>query len=393
MSEKRKDNKGRILKDGESQRSDGRYMYRYTDSFGKRQYAYAHSLDELREKEKQIRRDIDEGIDTKSSKISVAQWMDYYLTTRTGVRESSFASYTTQVNLIKQYDISRLSIGDVKAPDVRSFLTALSKDGYSYYTIRNIRSFLAAAFNMAIDRDMVRKNPFRVKLSDVIRDTTVPRKALSANEVNLLLEFVKGSGCYKKYFDTIVILLETGMRISELCALTLSDVDLENGEIRVNKQMCWKSATKNSNGTMHIERPKTKSGDRVIPIVSDQLSQALSRVITKRMKIKASYAVDGYTDFLFVDKNGVPRTAYKYDSMFRRMIASYNKSHSEKLPRITPHVCRHTFCTNKLYDGLDLKSLQYVMGHSDPSITIGTYSHADAKSVKEAFSKLITAES
>ena len=99
MSEKRKDNKGRILRTGESQRKDLIYQYRYTDIRGKRQTVYSSDLKELREKEKEIQKQLDDGIDYAAGKINVIQLLERYISIKQGVRYNTKVGYNFVLNL------------------------------------------------------------------------------------------------------------------------------------------------------------------------------------------------------------------------------------------------------------------------------------------------------
>ena len=93
--------------------------------------------------------------------------------------------------------------------------------------------------------------------------------------------------------------------------------------------------------------------------------------------------VDGYKDFLFLNRDGLPKTAVNYDAMFKCLAKKYNKYHEEVLPKVmTPHTLRHTFCTTLANAGMNPKALQYIMGHSNINMTLNYYAHATFDSAK-----------
>lgn len=98
----------------------------------------------------------------------------------------------------------------------------------------------------------------------------------------------------------------------------------------------------------------------------------------------------GYANFLFLNQNGLPKTASCYESMFQGLVRKYNKHHKleEALPNITPHTMRHTFCTRLAHAGMNPKDLQYIMGHSNITMTLNYYAHADYTSAKAAMDRL-----
>ena len=222
---------------------------------------------------------------------------------------------------------------------------------------------------MAIDDDYVRKNPFDFSLSEVIENDSKTKVALSEEQEQALLDFIAQDNCYQRYYDDVLILLKTGLRISEFCGLTKHDLDFENHSININHQLL-----KNKDG-YYINEPKTKSGIRQIPM-STKVYEAFKRVLNDRGRAD-NFIVGGYSRFLFLNRNGLPKVAVNFETMFRGLVKKYNKSHEEALPKVTtPHTLRHTFCTNLANAGMNPKALQYIMGHSNISITLNLYAHA-----------------
>ena len=138
----------------------------------------------------------------------------------------------------------------------------------------------------------------------------------------------------------------------------------------------------------YVDAPKTKNGVRQIPM-SKKVYQALKRAVKNRGKA-APVNIGGYTNFLFLNQSGLPKTASCYESMFQGLVRKYNKHHKpdEALPNITPHTMRHTFCTRLAQAGMNPKDLQYIMGHSNITMTLNYYAHADYASAKAAMDKL-----
>ena len=106
------------------------------------------------------------------------------------------------------------------------------------------------------------------------------------------------------------------------------------------------------------------------------------KIIDKRIKFVNEPVIDGMQGFIFLSKNAIPLDASRWIRYFYNIHKNYNKTHEEQLPVITPHVCRHTFCSRMAKKGMNPKTLQYIMGHSDISITLNVYTHVrydDAK--------------
>jgi site-specific recombinase XerD len=101
--------------------------------------------------------------------------------------------------------------------------------------------------------------------------------------------------------------------------------------------------------------------------------------------------VGGRTGFLFLDKNEMPMVCLHWEHYFKHILTKYNSIYKVQLPKITPHVCRHTFCSNMAKSGMNPKTLQYIMGHADISITLDTYTHIQFEDAKVEFDRCMEA--
>lgn len=381
MAEKRKDSKGRVLKDGESQRPNGSYQYRYTDLRGRRQYVYAPTLQELRKKEDEIAKAKGNGIDYSAGSISILELARKYTSHKQGVRYNTKIGYDYVLNLMEKEDFCYRQIRTVKMSEVKEWFIKLREDGRRYSTIQSVRGVLKPAFDMAVEEDILVKNPFAFTLTDVVPNDTIERKALTDKEVDNFLTYVIGDKCRSKHYDEIMILLGTGMRISEMYGLTIADVDLDKRRLRVERQL-----VRTKHCEYYTEKTKTASGKRFIHL-DDTTFQAFRRVIKNRRTPKVEMMIDGHTGFLFLDKDGKPKVAGHLEHAMKRMVDKYNDTHAEKLV-VTPHVLRHTFCTRMAQAGIPIKELQYIMGHSDVGTTLNIYTHMSYDAAEKAFKKI-----
>ena len=381
MSEKRKDKKGRIFRSGEGQRPNKTYFYRYHRNGDKKWcYVYAPTLEELRQKEEVIQRDLLDGIDYVGGEITVAELVDRYINLRRGLKENSMRAYDSAINRIHADSFGSRMIRSVRLPDGKGWFVSLHDKGLKQNTIGILQSVVRPAFEMAVDDDIIRKNPFKFKLSDVVPKDAYVRDALTKEQQEKYLQFVQD--CGGNYYDDIVILLGTGLRVSELYGLTRADIDFDRRCIHVRRQLC-RTAEK----PYFVTPPKTKSGIRNVPM-TDAVYMALMRVVKARTAPKVELLVDGYSGFLFLDKSGMPKVAMHLENYMRGLQARFEKAYGKSVPRITPHVLRHTFCTNVQQAGLDVKSLQYLMGHSNASVTLDVYTHSSFDSVERAFEQI-----
>ena len=450
---KRRDSKRRLLRKGESIRKDGKYQYKYQLN-GKPKFVYSWRLEptdplppgkkpclSLRELERQINHDLDAHLDPSGKNMTVLQLVERYLETRTGVKPSTLMGYRTVVKLLsgklpsaeKRRSESNGSeqgreqdtglsvpaafgakhIGDIKTSDAKIFLIRLqsggqnggqngqssgsgSGQGYGYSTVKTVRGVLRPAFQMAVDDDVLSKNPFNFELAGVVVNDSVTRQAIPRDQMRKFLKFVHDDNCYCKYYEAVYILFHTGMRISEFCGLTVSDLDMEKRIINIDHQLQRYSykdgAPQDSTDTeryryktqYYITTTKTSSGKRKIPMTED-VYQCFQAILEDRVVPTLSAAsgavtpvervIDGYTGFLYVDENGYPEVAMHWQHRFKHMVDRYNRTYIEQMPTITPHVCRHTYCSNMAKAGMNPKTLQYLMGHSDIGVTMNTYTH------------------
>lgn len=390
---KRRDNKGRLLQMGESQQDDGRYVYRYTTSSGQRKAVYSwrlvasdstpagrHYEKSLREKIKEIEKQI--RMEIHCEDLTVSELVDKYLATKTGVTYSTRAGYKFVQNVLAKEEFGQRKIVSIKTSDAKIFLIKLQQDGKRYSTICTIRGVLRPAFQMAADDDMIIKNPFQFELHTVVVNDSVKRDAITREQERKFLRFIAEDDHYSRYYDAFFILFKTGLRISEFCGLTIRDIDFKNNVIKVNHQLL-----RVENMRYVCEKTKTESGIRDIPM-KPEVADAFRRIIRNRPKPKIEPMIDGYSGFLFLDKNGKPKVALHWEKYFQLSVEKYNSIYKVQMPKITPHVCRHTYCTNQAKAGMNPKVLQYLMGHADISVTFDTYTHIKVEDAKEEMDRL-----
>lgn len=181
----------------------------------------------------------------------------------------------------------------------------------------------------------------------------------------------------EKYYEVFYILFHTGLRISEFCGLTIKDIDLKNRIINIDHQL-------QRIGSMeyHIESTKTNAGTRKLPMTED-VFRMFQAILEDRPTDLPEIMVDGYVGFLFRDKNGMPEVALHWEHRLKNAVNRYNSIFRVQLPKITPHICRHTYCSNQAKAGMNPKTLQYLMGHSDIGVTMNTYTHLGLDDAKD----------
>lgn len=382
MSKVRRDNKKRILLPGESQRKDGKYEYKYQDVFGVRRSIYSWKLSEtdktpkgkrddlsLREKKKQIQKELDSNVAPYGGNLTVLELVKKYVDQKRGVRYNTMIGYRSVINNIAKEEFAQRRIDRIKKTDAKGWFIKLQNDGKGWSTIQIIRSVVKLAFQMAVDDDLLNKNPFDFELKSVINNDSYTRDALTLEQEHIFLKFVKNDDFYCKYYDEIFILFKTGLRISEFSGLTIKDIDFVNNRIIVDHQL---QRTRNMEYIIGV--PKTSNGIRMIPMTRE-VRECFERIIANRRSPENEPIIENYSGFLFLDRNSNPKIAYHWQKVFEHICKKFNNLYSSEALKVTPHICRHTFCSNMAKSGMNPVILQYIMGHSNINITLNTYTH------------------
>lgn len=415
MSEKRKDNKGRILRNGEVQRSDGKYMFRYTDNYGKRHTVYSWKLvntdkvpdgkrhsKSLRDMERDIQRDVDDNIRTNDAKsITVDDAFSSFINLRTDLRTTTRCDYICLYNKHVKDVLGKTKIKNVKFSDIQKLYIGMVQDKHlKASTVQSVHSFIYQMFNSAVLDNIIRTNPASgvlKSLKKVIDSEQEKRHALTEDEQRKLVDYVYHTHQFKRWAPIITVLLGTGMRIGEALGLRWCDCDFENNIINVTHALLYKT---NEDGKYEyrISLPKTKSGLRTIPMFSDVKNALLAQEEINKSMNASSFSVGEYTDFIFLNHSGKVFTqAAVYDAI-QNIIVSHNREEyflaKEEcrdpiyLPKFSAHILRHTFCTRMCENEPNVKIVQDVMGHKNISTTMDVYNEATMSRKQASFEHL-----
>ncbi len=394
MSEKKRDNKGRILKEGELQEKDGCYRFRLTDDMGNRHTLRSWRLTStdltppgkkqkpsLREQEKELMAQLGKGFYPEGT--TVCELVAKYIETKTGVTHNTRAGYKTVQNILDKEEFGHRRIDKIKYSDAKRWLIKLqSEDKRSYSSIQTIRGVVRPAFQMAVEDEELPYNPFNFELGKLLINDSIQRQALKPDQERKFLEFVKADPHFCIYYEGIYILFHTGLRIGEFCGLTKSDIDFKEHTITVNKQL-----QRTRDGERILIPPKTEAGNRILPMQKD-VEDCFKAIYSNRVFPKVEPMVDGTAGFLYLDQNGNPMVPMHWEHFFKRICQKYNQIYKVQMPAVTPHVCRHTYCTRMAKSGIAVKTLQYLMGHTDVSVTLGIYTHSDLEDAQEELKRL-----
>ena len=400
QSTKRKDKDRIVLRKGECQRPNGSYDYRWTDQFGKRHVIYGKTLEELREKEKEVDRDISDGIKAEKRNTTINELFDLWCHIKRGLKDNTFQNYKYMYNTFVRPKFGKLKISQVKKSDVKRFYNYLADErGLQASTIDSIHTVLHQVFDLAVDDGYIRSNPSERVLKELKQAhcfQTEKRKALTVAEQELFLDYLRNTPRYRHWYPIFAVMLGTGLRVGEATGLRWCDIDLDEGLIDVNHTLVYYCHGPQKGCSFNVNTPKTKAGERVVPMLGFVKEAFLEeRENQKETGISCKASVDGYTDFIFVNRYGDTQHLGTLNKAIRRIIRDCNDAQFEKsenpevlLPHFSCHTLRHTFTTRMCEAGVNIKVIQDALGHADVSTTLGIYADVTKDLRKDEFAGL-----
>lgn len=416
MPEKRKDSKGRVLRGGEVQRSDGKYMYRYTDAGGVRRAIYSwrlvesdkapegkRSTEPLRTQIKRIQRDIDDGVSSYTAyKMTLNSFYDAYIETKYELKSSTRTNYKYMYRKYVRDEIGVKNIADIKYSDIKRFYIHLIKDiGFKPNSMETIHTILHPIFNVAVRDGFIRTNPTDGVIAEIKKSHNwekPKRHALTEAQQNKFLDFVSNSKTYKHWMPLFTVMLGTGARVGEVLGLRWEDCDFTQNIIDINHNLIYRQQEESGKMEYHITTPKTRAGTRIIPMFSG-VKAALLQIRLKYMEEGFSECeVDGYTNFIFKNRFGEVLNPHVINRALDRIIRDCNEEETEQaererrepvlLPHFSAHNLRHTFCTRLCENETNLKVIQEIMGHRNIETTMDVYNEATKEKKISCFANL-----
>ena len=391
MVERRKDSKGRVLKENKSERKQGGYQYRWRSSDGKRHTVYAPTLNELREKEASIQRDKSDGIRTDAQSTTVNDIYDMWKHLKKGLKNNTFVNYMYMYEQFVRQGFGELKVAKLRKTDIRRFYNRLLDDkGLKVATIDNIHTVLHQVLDLAVEDAYLRNNPSDNALKELKQSRnlfTEKKKALTVAEQELFLTFLKNSRTYSHWYPIFATMLGTGLRVGEAVGLRWEDVDFEEGTISVNHTLIYYNRRGNGNGLYFgVNTPKTRAGERTVPMIESVREALLLEKRNQELKgITSKAIVDGYQDFIFVNRFGNVQHQGTLNKAIYRNTRDCNQEVLDKakgeenivfLPKFSCHTLRHTFTTRMCEAGVNIKAMQDILGHADAETTMNIYADA-----------------
>lgn len=414
MSEKRRDSKNRILQNGESQRKDGKYEFKYIDVNGIRRSAYSWKLVatdkvpegkrcelSLREMEKQIRRDLEDGISTHTANsITLNELFDTYMSTKE-LKQSTRTNYMYMYKNYVSDVIGKKRIGSIKYSEIKKFYNSLILEKkFKPNSMEIINTILHPVFTMAVRDGYIRTNPSDGVMAEMKKSHNwekPKRHALTEDQQQRFIDFVANSETYSHWLPLLTVFLGTGCRVGEIIGLTWDDCDFAEGIISINHNLIYRQQD-DGKCEMHITTPKTESGKRIVPMF-EAVRKALLQEKKQQMKQGFnSTIIDGYSGFIFTNRCGYVHNPQTINRAIKRIYTACNeleriqakKEHRQPIliPHFSVHNLRHTFCTRFCENETDLKVIQEIMGHSDITTTMNIYNEATKERKQESFARL-----
>ena len=387
--ERRKDNKRRVLKEGEYQRSSGTYEFKWRDKRGNRHSISAVTLEELREKELDVLRDVLDGVKVDKNNLTVNDMYNSWIQLKRGLKENTFSNYKYMYKMFVEPDFGKNRITDLKRSDVRGFYNFLAEEKHvQINTIDSIHTVLHQVLEIAVEDDYLRYNPSDNALKELkkaVNFEVEKRRALTVSEQEIFEAFLRKKGQYHRWYPVFTVMLWTGMRVGEITGLRWCDIDLEEGSINVNHTLVYFDKRAEERCTFAINTTKTKAGERSIPMLP-KVKEAflMEKEYQRECGVKSESVVDGYRDFIFVNRFGNVQHQGTLNKALRRIIRDCNFEILDKnkqndviiLPKFSNHSLRHTFTTRMCEAGVNIKAMQESLGHADAETTMDLYAEA-----------------
>ena len=382
----RYDSNGALLNTGEYERSFGKYEYRYS-LFGTRFSVYDKTLEGLREKEKYINsKYFSDDNYYNSSLTTLNDVFSVWKNLKRGIRNNTFSNYCYMYEQYIEDSIGTRCVVSLKKSDIKRFFNYLADERHlKESTIESIHTILHQILQIAVDDNFINRNPSDNALCELRRShqrDAIKHQALTKSEENLLLNFLSKNSPNARWYPITAVLLGTGMRIGEATGLRWCDIDFENNTININHTLVYYDK-ENEHCKFSINDVKTPSSRRIIPMSTKVRKAVLKEKDFQELAgITCSTEVNGYTDFVFLNRFGKPHNFGSLNKVYKRIIRDCNDEQFLKydnpknlLPNFSCHNLRHTFATRLYESNLDVKMIQTILGHSDISTTINIYTH------------------
>lgn len=393
---KKANQKAPVLRKGESVHSSGGYQYRWFDSQGKRRTVHAMTLAELRKKEEQIAQDMRDGIKPESANITVNDMFELWRQVKRGLKDNTFQNYQYMYRQFVAPSLGKRRIAALVKSDIKRFYNTLAEErNLTITTVDGVHTVLHQILDIAVDDGYIRRNPSdnvmkELKKAHAFRQEK--RRALTKQEQVLFLRYLRETPQYQHWYPVFAVMIGTGLRVGEATGLRWCDVDFENNIIDVNHTLVYYRHAVNG-CYCNIHTPKTRNGIRQVPMLTFVREALLEEQRRQQQnQLHCISSIDGYTDFIFINRFGQPQHLGTLNKALRRIILRCNQQMIDSgqrnpllLPNFSCHSLRHTFTTRLCEAGVNIKVIQDTLGHADVSTTLNLYADATQDLKKSEF--------
>lgn len=407
MAKARKDNRGRALRKGETQRKkDLMYIYTYTDPYThKRKYIYSKDLMELRKKENELLKDQLDGLDVYAAGNATLNFVfERYISTKTELKSTTYANYTYMYDHFVRETLGKKKVTDIKYSDVLHFYLYLIKEkGIQVNSLESVHSVLHPTLEMAVRDNIIRVNPSKGVMAEMKKKSGKNhgvRHALTLEQQRAFMNYIAENPVYCRWEPLFTVLLGTGCRIGEVIGLRWEDINYEKRMIDINHSVTYYPRREDTYKCEYqVSLPKTQAGIRTVPMM-EEVYKAFKKEAEwqKDTGIHNTMEVDGMSGFIFCNRFGHLHNPQSVNRAIRRISESYNaeellKAKKEErppviIPHFSCHVFRHTFCTRFCENETNVKVIQAVMGHANIETTLDIYAEVTDMKKTESMENL-----
>ena len=377
-------------------------MFRYISSDGKRHTIYERDLNALREKEKKINRDLTIGIRIGENDITLNDIYEMWKKDKNTLKQTTKGNYIYMYDHFVKEGFGCTKLKDIRKSDVRRFYNSLlDAKRLKVNTLDSIHTVVHQLFNLAVDDLYIRINPSDGVMGECKRahNMDIPKRpALTIPQQETFIRYTGEIPKYKHWKPLFTFFLGTGCRVSEVAGLRWEDIHMDDGYIDINHNMVYYQRDQGK-CYFSISTPKTEAGSRIIPMLPE-VRQALldEKSYQKEVGLVCNADIDGYTDFIFLNRFGNPHNPQTINRTIKRITLSYNEEEMESadregreailIPPFSCHNLRHTFCTRYCENETNLKVIQEIMGHKDIATTMEIYAEATKDAKVKSFENL-----
>lgn len=392
-----KDLMGKELGRGISQRSDGTYMARYVNRYRKRKTFYSKDLKVLKRKLEKARYDSEYGNELNGGDITLTEWFEEFLVLYKEGRVKDVTLYRIRqtFNPCKKDVIGNMQLKDIRGIHIQQLVNELSKEGFSYGTLNNLKALLNDMFKRAIGNGFIIINPCEAIV--LPKKEKYEQRFLTSQEQTMFLESAKGYA----HYEIFLVNLTCGCRIGELLGLKWSDIDFESKTIHIQRTLHYARLSDKETCHFFFTTPKTEMSNRVIPLLPET-ENILKRVKRKQLKSMVIYSSKWkqeapFEDMVFTTQYGKPvrygdvnrtiKSVVTKANILEEEIAKFENREPFFLKAFSPHCFRHTFITRCRLSGLSYETIQPYVGHSNKEMT-AYYDHNKPEIDVENLSKI-----